>query len=69
MAPHGTSEFHLKIRPPILLKQRKRYDEGTALMPTVCDKQMLPVSHRYPFMALDEDGYELPSDWLVAFLG
>lgn len=42
-----------------------RYDEGTAFMPVVENKRMLPESDKYPFMALDEDGYDLPSDWLV----
>ncbi len=26
---------------------------------------MLPQSDKYQFMALDEDGYDLPSDWSV----
>lgn len=34
-------------------------------MPVVEHKRLLPESDRYPFMALDEDGYDLPSDWLV----
>ena len=40
-----------------------RYDEGTAFMPVVPYKRLLPVSDKYPFLALDADGYDLPSDW------
>lgn len=40
-----------------------RYDEGTALMPVVPSKRLLPFSNNFPFMALDADGYDLPSDW------
>ena len=40
-----------------------RYDEGTAFMPVVQNKRQLPVHEKYNFMALDEDGYDLPSDW------
>ena len=32
-------------------------------MPVVENKRMLPVSDKFPFMALDVDGYVLPSDW------
>jgi len=32
-------------------------------MPVVENKRMLPVSDKFPFMALDIDGYDLPSDW------
>lgn len=46
-----------------LLLKHYRYDEGTAFMPVVENKRMLPVSDKHPFMALDEDGYDLPSDW------
>jgi hypothetical protein len=35
-------------------------------MPAVEKKRMLPKSDKYPFMALDQDGFDLPSDWLVA---
>ena len=42
-----------------------RYDEGTAFMPVVPYKRLLPVSDKYPFLALDADGYDLPSDWWV----
>lgn len=34
-------------------------------MPVVESKRLLPESDKYPFMALDEDGYDLPSDWSV----
>lgn len=40
-----------------------RYDEGTAFMPVVSYKRQLPQPGR--FLALDEDGYDLPSDWYV----
>ena len=36
-------------------------------MPVVPYKRLLPVSDKYPFLALDEDGYDLPSDWWVFF--
>ncbi|ESK95731.1 xylosidase arabinosidase [Moniliophthora roreri MCA 2997] len=45
------------------------YDEGTALMPAVAKKELLPVSHRYPLMSLDEDGYDIPSDWYMRICG
>ena len=44
-----------------------RYDEGTAFMPVVESKRNLPQSDKFQFMALDEDGYDCPADWLVAF--
>ncbi|KAK7056928.1 hypothetical protein VNI00_002646 [Paramarasmius palmivorus] len=44
------------------------YDEGTALMPAVPKAELLPVSHHRPLMSLDEDGYNIPSDWLSAIL-
>lgn len=37
------------------------YDEGTALMPVVARKRELPRPGN--FLALDADGYNLPSDW------
>ena len=40
-----------------------RYDEGTALMPVVEHKRNLPVSDKYQFLSLDEDGFDVPSDW------
>lgn len=40
-----------------------RYDEGTAFMPIVEHKRNLPVSDKYQFLSLDEDGYDVPSDW------
>ena len=46
-----------------LLIHTYRYDEGTAFMPIVEHKRNLPVSDKFRFMALDEDGYDLPSDW------
>ncbi|KAJ7250161.1 hypothetical protein B0H12DRAFT_1121001 [Mycena haematopus] len=44
------------------------YDEGTAFLPVVEKKGLLPESETWPFYALDEDGYDLPSDWCVPFL-
>ncbi|CAL1696791.1 unnamed protein product [Somion occarium] len=40
------------------------YDEGTAFMPVVSKKRELPVHEKYNFMALDEDGFDLPPDCL-----
>lgn len=64
MAPCGMS---MSIPPYSLIHAQRlipnRYDEGTAFMPVVENKRMLPESDTYPFMALDEDGYDLPSDW------
>lgn len=45
------------------------YDEGTAYMPVVPYKRQLPVSDKFRFMALDEDGYDLPSDWYMRICG
>ncbi|KAG6910617.1 hypothetical protein DXG01_009126 [Tephrocybe rancida] len=45
------------------------YDEGTAFMPVVEKKRMLPASDRHPFLSLDEDGYDLPSDWYMRICG
>lgn len=32
-------------------------------MPVVSKKRNLPVHEKYNFMALDEDGFDIPSDW------
>ncbi|KAF9482360.1 hypothetical protein BDN70DRAFT_435959 [Pholiota conissans] len=45
------------------------YDEGTALMPVVELKRNLPVSDKFRFMALDEDGYDCPADWFMRICG
>ncbi|KAI0367479.1 hypothetical protein BV20DRAFT_970442 [Pilatotrama ljubarskyi] len=45
------------------------YDEGTAFMPVVSHKRQLPVLEKYRFMALDEDGYDLPPDWYMRICG
>ncbi|KAG6828413.1 hypothetical protein H0H92_008077 [Tricholoma furcatifolium] len=45
------------------------YDEGTAFLPVVEKKSMVPVSDKHPFLALDEDGYDLPSDWYMRICG
>jgi hypothetical protein len=34
-------------------------------MPVVQTKRQVPVSNKFHFMALDEDGFDLPSDWCV----
>ncbi|KAH9836626.1 uncharacterized protein C8Q71DRAFT_50623 [Rhodofomes roseus] len=41
------------------------YDEGTAYLPVVSHKNQLPVLDTHRFMALDEDGYDLPPDWYM----
>lgn len=45
------------------------YDQGTALMPVVEKSRMLPESDKFSFLALDEDGFELPSDWYMRICG
>ncbi|KAF7292859.1 hypothetical protein MIND_01184900 [Mycena indigotica] len=47
------------------------YDEGTAFLPVVPKSSMLPDSEgeRWPFLALDEDGFDLPSDWYMRIAG
>ncbi|KAI8983325.1 hypothetical protein BD414DRAFT_418734 [Trametes punicea] len=45
------------------------YDEGTAFMPVVSHKRQLPVLEKYSFMALDEDGFDLPPDWYMRICG
>ncbi|KIK92080.1 hypothetical protein PAXRUDRAFT_830308 [Paxillus rubicundulus Ve08.2h10] len=45
------------------------YDEGTALMPVVSSTSQLPVHPAYKFLALDADGYDLPSDWYMRVVG
>ncbi|PFH48275.1 hypothetical protein AMATHDRAFT_65829 [Amanita thiersii Skay4041] len=45
------------------------YDEGTAFMPAVTTKRQLPVHEKFPFLALDADGYDLPSDWYMRICG
>ncbi|KAF7367697.1 hypothetical protein MSAN_00833500 [Mycena sanguinolenta] len=45
------------------------YDEGTAFLPVVERKRQLPESDRWPFLALDEDGFDLPSDWYMRIAG
>ncbi len=34
-------------------------------MPVVQNKRQVPKNDKYNFMALDEDGFDLPPDWLV----
>ncbi|KIP03504.1 hypothetical protein PHLGIDRAFT_94670, partial [Phlebiopsis gigantea 11061_1 CR5-6] len=45
------------------------YDEGTAFMPVVSKKRQVPKHDKYEFMALDEDGYDLPPDWYMRISG
>ncbi|TFK47983.1 hypothetical protein OE88DRAFT_585782 [Heliocybe sulcata] len=45
------------------------YDEGTAYMPVVSHKMQLPVHDKFRFMALDEDGEDLPADWYMRICG
>ncbi|KAL9716761.1 hypothetical protein Ac2012v2_001212 [Leucoagaricus gongylophorus] len=45
------------------------YDEGTVFLPVVTHKRLLPVSDKFKFMALDEDGYDLPEDWYMRISG
>lgn len=61
------SWFHFRLATSLMLfvGSYLRYDEGTAFMPVIEKKRQLPQSDKYPFMALDEDGFDLPSDWLV----
>ena len=51
------------LNPTFMLMNAVRYDEGTAFMPVVSKKRQVPKHDKYEFMALDEDGYDLPSDW------
>ncbi|KAF6758877.1 xylosidase/arabinosidase [Ephemerocybe angulata] len=45
------------------------YDEGTAFMPAVANKRNLPVSDKWRFLALDEGGHDVPSDWYMRICG
>ncbi|KAL0945616.1 hypothetical protein HGRIS_014771 [Hohenbuehelia grisea] len=47
------------------------YDEGTAFMPVVEKKRQLPQSegNKFPFLALDADGLDIPSDWYMRICG
>ncbi|KXN82314.1 Serine/threonine-protein kinase HT1 [Leucoagaricus sp. SymC.cos] len=45
------------------------YCSGDALLPVVPQKNLLPQSNKCKFMALDEDGYDLPSDWYMRICG
>ncbi|KXN82473.1 hypothetical protein AN958_02525 [Leucoagaricus sp. SymC.cos] len=45
------------------------YYNGFALLPVVPQKNLLPQSNKCEFMALDEDGYDLPSDWYMRICG
>ena len=38
-------------------------------MPAVSYKHQLPVHEKYRFMALDEDGHDLPPDWYMRICG
>jgi hypothetical protein len=54
---------HIQTKENVFLFPFDRYDEGTAFIPVVEHKRLLPESDKFKFMALDEDGYDLPSDW------
>ncbi|KXN83155.1 Serine/threonine-protein kinase-transforming protein raf [Leucoagaricus sp. SymC.cos] len=45
------------------------YCYGHALLPVVPQKNLLPQTNKCMFMALDEDGYDLPSDWYMRICG
>ncbi|KXN82319.1 Serine/threonine-protein kinase HT1 [Leucoagaricus sp. SymC.cos] len=45
------------------------YHSGHALLPVVPQKNLLPQSDKCKFMALDEDGYDLPCDWYMRICG
>ncbi|EIN13295.1 hypothetical protein PUNSTDRAFT_128983 [Punctularia strigosozonata HHB-11173 SS5] len=45
------------------------YDEGTAFLPVVAHKRQLPQSDRWPFLALDAEGHDLPTDWYMRIAG
>ncbi|KJA21936.1 hypothetical protein HYPSUDRAFT_102158, partial [Hypholoma sublateritium FD-334 SS-4] len=38
-------------------------------LPVVESKRNLPQSDQFKFMALDEDGYDVPSDWYMRICG
>ncbi|KAJ7751180.1 hypothetical protein B0H14DRAFT_2405665 [Mycena olivaceomarginata] len=41
----------------------KRNDKGTMFLPVVEKKRLLPENDKWPFLALDEEGQDLPADW------
>ncbi|KAL1710670.1 hypothetical protein EV121DRAFT_251500 [Schizophyllum commune] len=47
------------------------YDEGTAFLPVVEKSRNLPKAEddKFQFLALDADGYDLPSDWYMRIAG
>ncbi|KAG7090571.1 hypothetical protein E1B28_009678 [Marasmius oreades] len=45
------------------------YDEGTALIPVVEKARLLPDGGKFPFLALDADGYDIPADWYMRICG
>lgn len=59
----GTSEWFARSHAGFLTAYCYRYDEGTAFLPVVSKKHQVPVLETHKFMALDEDGYDLPPDW------
>ena len=54
-----------------MLSRAHRYDEGTAFLPVVEKSQNLPKAEddKFQFLALDADGYDLPSDWYMRIAG
>jgi hypothetical protein len=65
----GRVSFSLSEALPHVSTDCCRYDEGTALMPVVSSTSQLPVHPTYKFLALDADGYDLPSDWYMRVVG
>ncbi|KXN86667.1 Mitogen-activated protein kinase kinase kinase ANP1 [Leucoagaricus sp. SymC.cos] len=45
------------------------YCNGTALMPVVPRRNLLPQSNEFKFMALDKENYNLSSDWYMRICG
>ncbi|KAH8822899.1 hypothetical protein DL96DRAFT_1619691 [Flagelloscypha sp. PMI_526] len=51
------------------------YDEGTAFLPAITRKRMLPIPEdpahqgKWKFLSLDAEGHDLPSDWYMRVLG
>jgi hypothetical protein len=63
MCPFYT--FYLGLANLTVSYASSRYDEGTAFLPVVAYKRQLPKSDRWPFLALDAEGHDLPTDWYI----
>lgn len=70
MVPCGMSEFYRVHAIFFWRLTMNRYDEGTAFMPIVTNKNQLPlpVRDKYRFLAPDADTQDLPSDWYFDFM-